>query len=390
MTNETDGISQRVQGIKISATKLMPMLAAEVGGCVSLGQGVPSFATPEPVIQALFNEIRTNPAATRYSLQPGVPALRKAVADQLRQEKNIYADPEAEVAITAGAMEGLLCAMLTIVERGDEVLIPEPFYPSHVEQILLAEGKPVFAPLHRDDWGLNIPVMRKFLTPLTKAIVINSPHNPTGAVFDEEDLRSLAYLALDHNLYIICDDTYDFLVYNGKPAFSLASIPELRDRLILVSSFSKRYALTGWRVGFVHSCKVLMDQMLKVHDCTAICAPTPSQYAALAALQGPQDIYTQFRDTLRERRDLLCARLDALSGYFSYIQPQGAFYVMAKYLFTKADSMEVAERLIHEAKVVTIPGGSFGHGGEHSLRLSFGGTEEEINEAFDRIEGWLK
>ncbi len=402
-------LSTRVRQIKISATKEMPMLAARVGGCVSLGQGVPSFATPEHVVAAVAKALRDDPAAGKYSLQPGMPALRRAAAELLRAEKGLPADAETEVAITVGGMEGLLCAMLTLVGPGDEVIVPEPFYPSHVEQILMAEGTPVYAPLRRADWSLDVDAVEAALSPRTKAIIISSPHNPTGAVFAKADLLKLAELAIRNDIYVICDDTYDALAYDVPArdvlardmaagheaeagAFSLMSLPELRHLLVGVFSFSKRFALTGWRVGFLWAQEPLMAQMLKIHDAAAICAPTPSQIAALASLEGPQDIYAGFKEQLRQRRDLLCAGLNGLGGRFSYIRPAGAFYVMAKaedaILNIVGDSRELALRLLREAKVITIPGGAFGPGGEGHVRLSFGGDEADIAEALRRMAEW--
>ena len=387
MTSAPSAFSQRAHNIKISATKLMPMIASGVGDCVSLGQGVPSFATPTHVVDAVCRALRDSPTAGKYSLQPGMAELRRAVADNLAKEKGLDANPETEIVITVGGMEALLCAVLCLCDRGDEVIVPEPFYPSHVEQVLLAEAQPVFAPLRRADWSLDPEAVAAAVTPRTKAIIINSPHNPTGAVFAKADLLAVAEIALRHNLYVICDDTYDALSYD-EPAFSLSSVPELRPLLVAVGSFSKRYALTGWRVGFAFASEPIMAQMLKVHDCTAICAPTPAQFAALASLTGPQGIYEGFAATLSERRDRIVSRLDAMSSVVAYNKPSGAFYVMARYDLPAAP-MDVATRLIREARVITIPGDSFGPGGNQSLRLSFGGNDDEIETACDRLAAWL-
>jgi aspartate/methionine/tyrosine aminotransferase len=380
-------LSRRVKQIKISATKEMPMIAAQVGGCVSLGQGIPSFKTPEHVVDAVARALREDASAGKYSLQPGMPALRRAAADLLRAEKGLPADAEREVAITVGGMEGLLCAMLTLVGPGDEVIVPEPFYPSHVEQILMAEGTPVFAPLRRADWSLDPEAIEAAITPRTKAIIISSPHNPTGAVWAKADLLKVAELAIRRNIFVICDDTYDALTFDGEPAFSLSSLPELRHLLIGVFSFSKRFALTGWRVGFVWAQEPLLNQMLKIHDAAAICAPTPAQIAALASLTGPQDVFLAMKAELEKRRNLICERLSTMAR-ISHIRPRGAFYVMAKADFPVKNSRELAIRLIREAKVITIPGGAFGPGGEGHVRLSFGGDEAEINEACDRLAAW--
>lgn len=386
-------ISRRVQNIRISATKLMPMLAARVGGCVSLGQGVPSFATPPHIAEAVCRALRDVPSVGKYSLQPGLPALREAVARHLAEQKNFMVNPDTEVGITVGAMEALLMAMLTVVDRGDEVIIPSPGYASHAEQVLMAEGKPVYVPLRPADWGLDVDAIRAAVTDRTRAVILCNPGNPTGTVYDEADVRALCALALERDLVILSDETYDFMVYGTDGAaaampFSPASLPEMRDHVICINSFSKKYALTGWRVGYVAADKVWMDELLKVHDATAVCAPTVSQYAALAAMEGPQECVDDMRRALCARRSLTCTALDAMSGYFSYVAPRGAFYVMARYLFSDADSSSVARRILEEAKVITIPGGSFGPQGEGHLRLSFGGDEQELAECFSRIAAW--
>lgn len=381
-------VSRRVRHIPHSATKQMPVLAAQVGGCVSLGQGVPSFATPEHIVAAVCEALRSEPSSGKYSLQPGMPELRRAIGGQLLAEKGLEADPDTEIAVTAGAMEGLLMAVLTLVEPGEEVILPSPYYPSHVEQVLLAEGVPVAVPL-TGEWGLDVAALRNAVSSRSKLLIVNSPHNPTGAVFSEQDLRALAEVAIEQELWVVCDDTYDVFAFDNRPAFSLASIPELRPRLVMVNSFSKRYALTGWRAGYVVAPAELMGEMLKVHDCSVICAPTPSQHAALAALTGTQQVCEDFRIELAQRRDLLCQGLEELAPWFGYVRPQGAFYVMARCHACLPDSRELATRLVREAKVVTIPGGSFGRGGERHLRLSFGGAREEIQEALARMRGWL-
>jgi aminotransferase len=365
------------------------MVAARVGGCVSLGQGVPSFPTPPHIAEAVSRALREDHRSGKYSLQPGMQELRNAVAESLASEKGISVDPNSEVSITVGAMEGLLAAFLTLVDRGDEVILPSPAYASYIEQVIIAEGRPVFVPLRKEDWGLDIDEIRAAITERTRLIVICNPSNPTGSVISNEDLRKLADIAREHQVMLVSDETYDYLVYNGPPPLSPAGLPGLRDLVISIFSFSKKYAMTGWRVGYITAAKELMRELMKVHDVAAICAPTPSQYGALAAMTGPQDVVGEMASVLSKRRDLCINRIDALGDAFDYVEPQGAFYIMARYRFTDAPSREVAIRLIEEAKVITVPGGSFGPGGEGHLRLSYGGDEEEINEAFDRIERWL-
>ncbi|ROQ92293.1 pyridoxal phosphate-dependent aminotransferase [Desulfosoma caldarium] len=385
-----EGISRRVRGIAVSAIKEIPLLAQKVPGCVSLGQGISSFPTPEHIVDAVCRHLRESVWTGKYTLGPGLPALRRAFADMLVRERGLWVDPDTEICITVGAMEGLCATVLTLIEPGDEVLLPSPNYASHIEQVLLAEGIPVFFPLKPATWQLDLDALGHAISPRTKAIIICHPHNPTGAVFSKEDLLVVAQWALEHGFYIICDETYDFLTYDGKPYWSLLSMPELRRQVIGVFSFSKKYAMTGWRVGAVVAPADILDHVMKVHDAAAICAPTPSQVAALAALEGPQECVAHFRKTFQARRDRVCSFLDRMAPHLSYVKPQGAYYVMVKFPPQAGDSMTVALRLLHEARVITIPGSAFGPGGEGHVRLSFGSTEAELDEAMERLARWFE
>jgi aminotransferase len=375
-------VSRRVRNIAPSATKEMALAAAGINGCVSLGQGVPSFATPPHIVEAVTRALREDPGSGKYSLQTGMPALRRRIAAYLLAEKNIIVDPESEICVTVGGMEALLATILTVVDQGDEVILPSPTYASYTEQILLAGGVPKFVPLTAT-WGLD-------LAAVTRAIILCNPGNPTGTVFADAETLALCRLAVASNFVIITDEAYDYMVYEGEMPLSPLSRREFRDHVISIYSLSKKYALTGWRVGWVAATEGWMAQIMKVHDAATICAPTPSQFAALAALDGDQHCVTVMRAELVKRKNLCCARLDKLSKYFSYVPPKGAFYLMAKYLFSPASSQEVATRLLQEAGVITIPGGSFGQGGEGHLRISFGGELEVIDAAFDRIGKWLE
>ena len=221
----TEGISRRVRGITISAIKEMPLLASRIGGCVSLGQGIPSFATPRHIVDAVFRAMIENPDGGKYTLGPGLPELREAVAKELGVKAGVPVDGEREICITVGAMEALAAAVLTVVDRGDEVILPSPNYASHIEQVLLAEGVPVFVPLEEGAWQLDVERIEDAVTPKTRAIILCNPHNPTGANFREEDLRAVAEMAARRNIFLIADETYDFLVYDGESHFSLTGHP---------------------------------------------------------------------------------------------------------------------------------------------------------------------
>ena len=382
--------NQRVLNITLSATKQMPILAARVGDCVSLGQGVPSFGTPQHIRDHLVDVLGRDPAVGKYSLQPGQPALRAAIAAHLNQDKGVGYDPEDEIVVTVGAMGGLAEAFLAMVNDGDEIILPEPTYASYIEQAHLAGAQPVFVPLRRSDWGLDVDAIETAITCRTKAIVICNPSNPTGAVFDEPSLVALAELVKRHQLFLVLDETYDYILYDDRQHFCPAAIEGMKPHTILVNSFSKKYALTGWRVGYVAADRAVMRQIAKVHDATAICAPTPGQYAALRALTGPQACVREMNAALTDRLKLVRQRMAALADWFDYIPPAGAFYLMARWKGAPMASQTLAERLIREARVVTIPGACFGPGGEGHLRISFGGHPDELNAAFDRLGDWAR
>lgn len=388
MTSRITG-SKRVQSVAPSATKEMAILAAKVGGCVSLGQGVPSFATPQHIIDSVVRIIQDNPASGQYSLQTGMPELRKSIADYLLREQQVNVDPETEVGVTVGGMEALLATVLAVVDEGDEIILPTPTYASYIEQVNLAGGIPVYTQLN-DSWGLDLEKIRLAITSKTKAIMLCNPGNPTGAVFSDEQVFALCQMAVANNFVVIVDQAYDYIIYDGETPINPLSKPEFHDHVISIHSLSKKYILTGWRIGWVTATKQWMEQIMKVHDATTICAPTPSQFAALAALEGDQSPVSSMREQLKERKELCCQRLDALSDYFSYVPPQGAFYVLAKYLFSDSPAQDIAIRMLQEAGVITIPGSSYGPGGEGHLRISFGAEPAVINEAFDRIEKWVR
>lgn len=395
---DTTGIARRVAQISVSAIKQMPVLASKLEGCISLGQGIPSFGTPSFIRESIIAALKDDDLIGKYSLQPGIPELKREIAGYLRRDRGINVDPESELFVSCGAMEALAAVISTVVERDDEVLIPSPNYSSHIEQILFAEGKPVFVPLIEEEgWRLDIGGFRKAMSRKTKAILLCNPMNPTGAVFPEGDLKALAEMALERNFFIISDEAYDFLLYDGLPHFSLASIPELKEQLITCKSFSKMYCMTGWRVGYMVAAGRIVDQVLKVHDAFAICAPTISQYGALAALKatngkdGEGDRFIQkLVEALHARRDLICDRLDGLSHLFSYQRPKGAYYVFPRISLDNENDMELALRLLYEAKVITVPGSGFGPTGAGHIRLSFGAPENEIHKAFDRIDEWAQ
>jgi len=384
------GYSKRIAGISRSAIHEMTRLSREVDDVVLLSWARPSSDTPEHIKEAAVKAIKDRLAAA-YSESSGLYELRGEIAKKLIKVNDICAEP-SQVLVTVGAMEGSAAAVMALTDPGDEVILPTPTYSAHISQIALAAARPVLVPLdEKENYALDLDAIKRAVTTKTRAIFYCSPSNPTGAVFSEEQLRSLAEIAIDHDLAIITDEAYEHFVYDGARHFSIASIPELSKRVVSCFTFTKTYSMTGWRVGYLHAYEDIARQISKAHIPLALCAPVVSQYAALAAIRGPQDCIGRFREKYRKSRDLLCSRLDGLSGVFSYRRPEGAYLMFPKILAQDgADSTAFCRRLLTEARVSFSPGVEFGPNGEGHARISFCVPEEEINRAFDRLEKYFK
>lgn len=392
----TSNISQRAQKMITSPIKEMSVLADALNALtgekiISFGQGIPYFDTPAHIKISIVEALQ-DPNTARYTLHPGISELRQLIARHLTESRNISnIQSDKEIMVTTGCQEAVACALAVTIDAGDEVLLFSPDYVSHIEQVIHYGGIPQFVPLsERNGWCLDMAELEKMVNDRTKAILFSNPVNPTGYVFTEQEIGLLASFAKKHDLIIITDETYDFLLYDGVRHVSLASLPDVRDRVILCCSFSKKYALTGYRVGYVFADSGIMDHMLKVHDALTICAPAISQKAAIAALAGPQDVSAGFVNSLAQNRELMCAELDRLGNLFEYQKPQGAYYIFAKYKIPAIDSLELALRILNEARVVTVPGIAFGPTGEGYLRFSFACSQETIKEGFARLGQWAE
>lgn len=392
----THNISQTVQKIVISPIKEMSILADQLQETSdipirSFGQGIPHFDTPDHIKQAITRALKEVDTA-KYTLEPGINELRMLIAEHLKRDKGVpCADGKREVMVTVGCQEAVACALRSIIDPGDEVIIPSPGFASYYEQVVQFGGVPVFSPLDEDSgWSWNREALSKSITPKTRAILFSNPSNPVGVVHTREELELLVSLATQHDLIIISDETYDFLTYDGMEHISLGSFPEAKNRTIVCGSFSKKYAMTGYRVGYAFSDEGIIDHMLKVHDALAICAPAISQKAAIQALTGPQDNVQDFIQGFTSNRALLMKELDTLPGVLSYQAPKGAYYIFVAYKIPDMNSFDLALRLLNEAKIVVIPGGAFGPTGEGHLRFSFAGHPDFIHEGFERIREWTK
>ena len=388
MSERNQFVSRSVAGMSISAIKDMAMRGAAVDDVASLTWGLPSFRTPTPIREAVARALETDVDIGKYALPDGLPALRQVVAKTYFEKTGIEVDPDQQVMITAGNTEGLNTLLHAILDPGDEIILTDPGFPSHFQQIRLCGGVPIGWSMNEDEgWSLDVDALPDLITDRTKGIILVSPSNPTGKIFSEQELRRIGDIARERNLMILLDDPYSHFTYENRDrCFNLASVPDLADRLVYFFTFSKAYAMSGWRLAYAIMPTWLKHEVLKVHDATIICTPRISQVAGIAALSTEPDHIATFEASLAKRRRLICDRLDAVRHVFSYVRPEGAYYVFPRILVEHRDSYEFAIKLLDEAKVTVTPGSAFGAVGEHHVRMAYCVDEATIETAFDRIE----
>jgi len=388
--NDNRKVSNRVKQIGKSAIHEMTRLSKEIEDVAFLSWAKPTSDTPEHIKKGAISAIK-NGLVGGYSENAGLPELREEIVKKLKRDNDIDANV-SQILVTVGAIEGLSAAVMAAIDPGDEVIMPTPTYSTHIRQVLIASGKPVLVPLIEEEgFMLDIKGIKNAITPKTKAIMYCSPSNPTGTVFVEEHLRMLAEIALENDLMVITDEAYEYFTYDGYKHFSIGSIPGMKRNVISCYTFTKTYAMTGWRIGYLHTDEELIPQITKAHIPFAICAPVVSQYAALTALKGSQECVATFREHYLSARNLMCERLDRLNSIFEYEKPGGSYLMFPKILLKEgSDSTTFCKKLLKEARVSATPGIAFGPTGEGHLRLSFCVSEEMINKAFDRMEAYFK
>ncbi len=389
--DRTEGIAENIQKMSISAIKEMNFLATKYQNVIPLSWGLPSFPTPDYIIEGVIKALREDKNIGKYPPSNGIPELRSAIADRVKIDRNWEVDPDKNVIVTVGAMEAVSLALHTLVNPGDEVIVTDPGFASHYQQIQMVGGVAVGWKLDKENnWDLHAGELEEIITPKTKVIIMNSPCNPVGSVFSKEQLDKVAEIAKKHNVFIISDEPYDYLVFDDKKFYSIAQNESIRENLILIRSLSKEYAMTGWRIGYIATEEGLRNQMLKVHDSLVTGASRPAQVAALIAMTGPQDDVKIFQEEILRRRDIFCSLLDEQSDLFEYVKPQGAYYIFPKIKIENIDSYEFAIDLLDKVQVACVPGDAFGTQGAGHLRMTFCGSEEEIREAFRRIDRYKK
>jgi len=378
-------IAQEIQG---STIRKMFNMASNMTDTVSFALGEPDFTTSRNIIDAACKAYQEG--LTHYTLNAGILPLRQAIAKKLKRKNNVDIDPETEIMITAGGMEALMLVMMVALNPGDEVIVSDPFWTNHPSQVLMCGATPRFVKVYEEDgFVYNPDNVRKAINKNTKAILINSPANPTGGVAGREILEELARIAIEHDLLVITDEVYQHLIYDDEEFVSIASFPGMKERSVIIDSFSKAYAMTGWRIGYAAGCKEILKNMIKLHENVVSCINTSSQYGAIEAIEGPQDHLKFMLDKYSIRRKLIVEGINSIEK-LSCIKPKGAFYAFPNITKTGLSSEEFAVELLKKTGVVTVPGSGFGEAGEGFIRISYATSEENIKEGLKRIKSFVE
>ena len=385
--------SSRVTDVPNSGIGYMMRYASKYKDTVSLGQGTPLFSTPQFIYDTLHERSKIEPELGMYS------DTKVAIENDLltlimaQMEVDYGFCPElSELYLTVGGIGALYSALMVLVQKGDEVIYFDPSYPLHLSQIHLTQASPVFVSYKEEDgWSINLAKLEKSITNKTRVIILTNPNNPTGSVLSKSEVRELADIVIKHDLILILDEAYYFLTYEKK-IFSPMQLSDLRSHIVLCRSFSKEYAMTGWRIGYAYAEPEIIEKIKSVHIYFIVCPPTPSIVAATIAMADPRGKIAMegFKKKFVESRAAICDRLDRLPKLFAYHPPDGAYYAFPKYLGFDLSAMDFAKLLIDEAKVITIAGGSMGPAGAGHVRMSFAADASIIHAAFDRIDIFAK
>jgi len=358
---------------------------ATMDDVISLGIGEPDFATPEHICYAGICSLERG--ETSYTSNAGILELREELASHLAKLYGVHYDPVGELLITVGVSEALHLALLTVVEPGDEVIVPEPCFVSYKPGIIFAGGTPVVVEAKLENrFQITAAEIEQVITPRTKAILIGYPNNPTGAVMSRERLAEIASVAQKHDLLVLSDEIYDRLVY-GVEHVCIPALPNMKERTILLGGFSKTYAMTGWRLGYAAAPGEILAGMHKVHQYIVMCAPTPAQVAGVEALREGEDAVQEMIRQYDQRRRVIVQGLNSIG--MPCFEPQGAFYAFPSIQNTDLNSEQFSEKLLSEQKVAVVPGNAFGDSGEGFVRCSYATSLVKIEEALARLEEFV-
>jgi aspartate/methionine/tyrosine aminotransferase len=376
--------AERVRYFTESVIREMTRLANQYGA-LNLGQGMPDFETPDEVKEAAVKAVRDG--FNQYAVTWGAPALRRAIAEKVRRFNGIDCDADAHITVCCGATECMMATMLALADPGDEVVIFQPFYENYGPDALLAGAKPVFVPLHPPDWKFDPDELRRAFSKKTKAIIVNTPNNPTGRVFTRNELTLIAELCQEFDAYALADEIYEHIIYVDRPHISIATLPGMANRTVTISGLSKTFSVTGWRLGYCVAPPELTSGIRKVHDFLTVGAPHPLQMAGAAALALPAAYYEKLRNDYRRRRELFLPALRAAG--FTFTEPEGAYYVLCDITpLGGTDDTEFTRHMIQTVGVSGVPGSSFYSPrelGRHLVRFMFAKRDESLHEAAIRL-----
>ncbi|MBQ6799421.1 MAG: pyridoxal phosphate-dependent aminotransferase [Oscillospiraceae bacterium] len=362
-------------------------LALVMDDVVSFTVGEPDFLTPSHVVDAAVKALQNG--EHRYTPNAGILPLRQAICKNYEKNQGVAYDPEKEVIVTAGGMEALFLAMRVLLDPGDEILLPDPCWTNYSRQLLLCNAKPAFVPVSAEnDFQFTPEALEAAITPKTKAFLINSPANPTGGIAAEEQIKKLAEIAIKHDLYVISDEVYSQLVFDGGKATSIATLPGMRERTIIIHSFSKTYAMTGWRVGYAIGPNEVIRNMIKFQENVAACVNSAAQFGAIAALESGQECVSMMRESYERRRALITSEFETVPGLKCHY-PKGAFYAMIDVSATGMTGKEFALDLLDKNHVIVVPGNAFGEAGKNYVRISFATSDENIVKGVGRIRDYM-
>ncbi len=379
-------LSDKIITIKPSGIRKFFDIVNEMDDAISLGVGEPDFDTPWHIRDEGIYSLEKG--RTFYTSNSGLKELRNEIANYMKRTQGISYDPAHEIIITVGGSEAIDLAFRAMINPGDEVLIPQPSYVSYEPCAILADAVPVIIELkEEDEFRLTAQQLRNAITDKTKILVLPFPNNPTGAIMEKKDLEEIAEVIREKDLYVVSDEIYGELTYKDKHV-SIASLPGMQERTILINGFSKAYAMTGWRLGYACAPKAIMEQMIKIHQFAIMCAPTTSQYAAVEALRNGDDDVKGMRESYNQRRRFLMHAFAKMG--LQCFEPYGAFYVFPCIKEFGLSSEEFAERLLREEKVAVVPGTAFGDCGEGFLRISYAYSLENLKIALEKIEKFVE
>jgi aminotransferase len=375
-------LSNRTHAIEWSGIRIMFALADEIPGVVNLGIGQPDFDTPEFIRDAA--KLALDQGYTRYPPAKGFADLRQAIAAKLKRENKIIADPASEIFVAVGAMQVIFNTCLHLLNAGDEVIVVDPGY-DYYSQIRLFGGVPVTVPARESNrFKVDPADIKAAITNKTKLMIINTPSNPTGAIFDEEILREIARMALEHDIVVLSDEPYEHILFDGHQHISIGSFEGMAERTISAFTLSKSYAMTGWRVGYTAAPPAFIDELEKLMEHMVSGVTAVAQRAALAAIEAPQDCIREMVATYDKRRRIVHEGLNAIDGIHC-LKPESTFYAFPNIKSLGRSSWDLAKYLVKEHQVAVVPGSIFGQGGERYVRLSFAASSEQLQEGIARI-----